>query len=287
MYNYHIKPFILLVFTVFVWGSCKSKSSHNTLSNTTTTSAKTAPTEEAQQLIKKFGPIINGVWVKQDYIDKVIKTKSPFEAMDLAIGLTTFKVSLDSIRGDSLVAHGGWDNHEGADMKIKFHSGKRASTILLNGSELGYEIHGRDTMLILYKTKTDDVPTTMYIRVLKRPFKHDGDLDDGLVYLMNKGLVAGKYFVIDSLGKKADVVLSPFGKITGLSSFKSYMIDYDLGGEPMNNLDGFTFDIYTKHQQSYTFKIMADTLSLYETRPNADSTLLLVDKLKYKLIRKR
>jgi hypothetical protein len=277
MNNYQIMPFTLLSFVVFALVSCKSKSSQPP--NNSTQSQ-----DQTKNLIKEFASIINGSWVKKDYIDSVIKTKSTISAIDLAQGLTTISINKDSVRDDSLVIGTGWNNHEGGNGVIKFHSGKKASTILLNGSDLGYEINGKDTLLVLYKMKGNGYLTTKYIKAMTEASEED--LSAGMSYLINKGIIAGTYSVVDKGGYKS-VVFDPYGKVIGLSGFKTYSINYDLGIEPMTNLDEISFDTYTKHQASYTFKMIADTLSFYETLPNVDSTKLLVGKLKYKLIRKR
>jgi 6-phosphogluconate dehydrogenase len=54
---------------------------------------------------------------------------------------------------------------------------------------------------------------------------------------------------------------------------------------PENNLDEILFDWNTKNQKSFTFKFSKDTLNIYETREDADSINLIVDKLKYKLVK--
>jgi len=89
----------------------------------------------------------------------------------------------------------------------------------------------------------------------------------------------------DSLGVVSKINFDPHEKVKGFFDFKTYHINIDLNSDVMDNLDEIAFDGFTKHYISYSFKIDADTLKIYDTRPNADSTELVLDKLKYKLVR--
>lgn len=271
---------LLLILSVFI--ACKSKNSstdkdsiiNNTYSN-----------KQSAELLQKFKPVIQGVWVKKDYIDKVIQTKSPLAAEDLASGLTTMYIQTDSLKGDSLMVNAGWNNHEGSDLTLKFKPGKTSETILLGNFDLGFSIKNGDTSIVLYgyNKEKNEYTTTWYVKALNKQ-KY---LGDGLDYLINKALIAGTYKMTDSLGKNDIVIFTALGNVSGFGNLKTYSILNDLGGEPMNNLDDIAFEAPGKTRKNYTFKIIADTLSLYDTKANADSTELLVDKLRYKLVKQK
>jgi hypothetical protein len=55
----------------------------------------------------------------------------------------------------------------------------------------------------------------------------------------------------------------------------------------MNNLDEIVFYFLGNNNTGYSFKINADTLSLYDTHPNADSTLSILGKRIYKLVKQK
>ncbi|MDP9081619.1 MAG: hypothetical protein M3O71_29760 [Bacteroidota bacterium] len=274
------KLILLLIISAFI--ACKSKNSstdkdsiiNNTYSN-----------KQSAELIQKFKPIIQGVWVKKDYIDKVVATKSPMTAADLASGLTTMYIETDSLKGDSMKVDAGWNNHEGSDLTLKFKPGKTSETILLGDFDLGYSIKNGDTSIVLYgydKEKNEHT-TTWYVKA----FNKQKNLGDGMGYLINKGLIAGTYKMTDSIGKSSTVTFTALGKVSGFENLKTYSIQNDLGGEPMNNLDNIMFDMDLKTRKDFTFKFNADTLSFYDTKANGDSTELLVDKLRYKFVRQK
>lgn len=273
--------FVALITTLFL--SCKS--------NTKTKSESTAinPAEiETGNLIRKFKPIIGGSWVKSDYIDKVIKTQSPLVAADLATGLTVLVIDTQSVKGDSLITSAGWGNHEGGNLVLKFTPGKTKRTIKLGNFDLGYYIRFRndDTTLVLYdyNPEKNTTTTTRYIKALNKKTK---DLGDGMDYLVNKALIAGKYTATDSSGTQRNVSFTDRGGVSGLLNFLTYNIQNDFNGGPMTNLDEIIFDLYSPQQKRYTFKIARDTLKLYDIYANADSTLAVVGKLKYKLVRRK
>lgn len=112
-------------------------------------------------------------------------------------------------------------------------------------------------------------------------------MPSALDYFINQGLVTGKYWSTDSTGKKTNVEFLTDGKVKGFAQFVNYSIFNDLNIEPMTNIDEIFFDDGKKARKSYTFKITGDTLRLYSTKPNADSSLLEIEKLRYTLIRQR
>lgn len=53
-------------------------------------------------------------------------------------------------------------------------------------------------------------------------------------------------------------------------------------------MDEIWFDFFDEHKRkSYAYKIDADTIKLYDTSLNSDSTEMLLGKLKYKLIKQK
>jgi hypothetical protein len=274
--------FALLILSAFV--ACKSS---NKPSDKDSVVNNNYQSHQSAALIKKFKPIVQGVWVKTSYIDKVVKTKSPAEAEDQATGLTTMYIETNNLKGDSIVVEVGWGNHEGGEITLKFSPGKTRETISFGSFDLGYSVKNGDTSIVLfeYDKEKNEHTTTWYTKALNK----QSDLGDGMDYLINKGLFAGKYKLADSLGNNGSVVFTDRGKVSGLANFTSYFINDDVGGEPMNNLDHIIFDRFSKtsKSKSYSFKFVKDTLHLYSTKANSDSTELLVDKLIYKLVKQK
>lgn len=272
-----MKNFIYSLFIVGVCFSCKSNST--TQSNDSTAVVNVAD-DDSKELIEKFKPIIQGVWVKKDYIEKVNQTKSPLAAANLTNGITTMYINTDKIVGDSLTFTVGYGNHEGGELTFKFKGKKMKS----DHYEINYAVNGKDTVLSLNYTENGKNIRTEYIKALNK--QPDDNLGFGMDLLINKGLAVGSYHLTDG-PMQQDIIFEADGKVKGFFNFNSYYIDIDLNNDPMTNLDEIGFDIMSKHHVRFNFKINKDTLNLYETRPNADSTELIVGNLKYQLVRKK
>lgn len=239
----------------------------------------------AQELINRFGPVLNGVWVKADYIEKIKATKSPLAANDMANGITTMVIHMDSLKSDKLIAAAGYGNHEGGDATIIFKPGKASSTILLNGDDLSYKVENGDTVLYLEQTLSQNQKKVM-VKYIKSPIKHSEYLGTGIDFMVNKALVAGDYTAINKPGQI--IKFTEDGQLSGLENFKTYRINIDLNSDIMDNLDEIEL-IVDKHRPTthYAYKIKADTLKLYEMHANEDSSAMIMDKVKYTLVRKK
>src|SRR5437868_1891085 len=144
--------------------SCKS----NTKQKAQDTVKSQSVNNQAEALIKKDLSIMQGVWVKQDYIDKIAKTRSVLSAMDKAFDLITIYIDKNNVKGDSLVAPTG-NSHEGSQITIHLQKGTTPESIkVFEGGEVGYSFEHGDTILFL--TRFDDSKkksiTTKYIRAL-------------------------------------------------------------------------------------------------------------------------
>ncbi|GAA4332501.1 hypothetical protein GCM10023149_38810 [Mucilaginibacter gynuensis] len=277
-----MKKLIYALLIVILYASCQSK----TTQQDDDTSKIVAPVANAApELINTFKPIINGIWIKKDYIDKISKTKSPYAAKDLAEGITGMEIKVGSIKDDSLMVLVGWNNHDAGEMPLKFRKGKRPFTILLGGNDFGYEIKGKDTLLVLYYAEGNVNQT---IKFIKAPnLSPDAGLQPGLDKLVNQVIITGTYILNDSLNVHNKVHFTTDGKVNGLSNFELYNLQTDFNSGPMNNMDEIAFDEYKKNQANFIFLINRDTLNIYETLANADSSELVLGTLKYKLVRKQ
>jgi len=268
--------------------SCKS----NTKQKAQDTVKSQSVNNQDEALIKKFKPIIQGVWVKKDYIDKVIKTKSPLAAIDECRGITVMYINTDQIKGDSLQFIAGYFNHDSGDVTIRFRAGEKPSTILFNDKDLSYSIENGDTTMTIfqYENREKALVKAKFIKVLNR--EPNDDLGYGMDYAINKGVFSGNYSLTDSAGRVSKINFTNDGKVSGFFNFSEYNIDFDLNNEPMDNLDMIFFRDKKRTAKNvshgdYSFKFSADTLSLYDTHPNADSTELILGKRIYKLVKQK
>ncbi|MGZ3765400.1 MAG: hypothetical protein ACXVA2_12095 [Mucilaginibacter sp.] len=264
--------------------SCKSNTKH---ADNDSASAAKPGVDQTADLIQKFKPIVQGVWVKKDYIDKVVQSKSIAFADDKKNGITTMYINTDSIHGDSIVLLAGYYNHDSGNVVVKFKQGKSPSTIQFNGQDLSYTIKNGDTSISVsqYDEQKKQFFKTTFIRVLKR--QPENNLGYGMSYAINKGIITGNYLLTDTTGATSKVVFTNDGKVSGFLDFTKYEINFDLNNEPMDNLDEIGFDRHLKTHASFSYKINNDTLSLYDAHANADSTELVLGKRIYKLVKQK
>jgi len=266
---------------IIMLSACKGNKTDNTK-----TQAQN-PTTKA--LINRFAPIIQGVWVKVDYLDKIIRSKSPVASRDLAWGITTLIIDTQSIDGDSLLAGASFNNHEGGSVVIKFKSGKSISSICAGKGDLSFNIANGDTTLIYIEQNADTHKNIVskYRRALIKPRSADDDAAYGLDYLVNKALFAGNYVYNNSAGQQPIVTFTNDFRVKGLEGFKTFLPLIDMSTGPMNNLDNIIFDETGDNSKTFIFKIDADTLKLYNMYANADSSKQVLGPLKYKLVKKK
>lgn len=273
--------------------SCKSNSKQSVGDTTSNNSL----TDSTQKLIAQFKPFIQGVWVKSDYIDAVSKTKSPYKSSDKLGGVASVFIDFPVEKADSIHIGYSLNNHEGSEFTLYFKTGQMPTSLKIglpdydsksNFYELGYAITNKDTSLILYHYNKANqiIDKTRYTRVAAKAI--DGsDAAWGIQYITNKKIITGNYMMADSTGSVSKCAFTNEGNVSGFPDFKSYWVNTDFEAGPENNLDEIFFDLYSKQQKSYAYKILLDTLKLYDVIANADSTEDVVGKLRYTLVRKK
>jgi hypothetical protein len=266
--------YLLLFTSIFL--SCKNKNGDT--DQDTTNNGK--PLDQSQALLHQFKPLINGVWVKKDYIKKVKKSKSPLEAVEKSTGITIMYIDTAQIKGDSLKVPVILNNHEGTSVSLSFQPGKNTTTVMLGKDELSYKAK-RDTTLIIYHYNPDTKETDVaqYIKTMgKQPA---GSLAAGMSIAINKAILSGKYEGTDASGKKIYATFTDDGRVTGLPGLTTYYIQNDLIADPEHSHDQIIFNLNGKDQKSYSFIIHKKTLSLYDNEEQVKS-----NKPSYSLKRK-
>jgi hypothetical protein len=276
-----MKKIITLSLTIAFLAACSSSKNSQTANASAGT---TVPNGQTTALIKKFKPIIQGYWIRKDYIQTIIQTKSPLAAERLTEAAEV-EINTDEIKSDSIVCSTG-DNHDGSYATLKFIRGKKPSTITFNGQDLSYSTKNGDTTLNLgfYDNAQKGFTFYTYVRAFKQPAH---DFADNLEEYLDNILVTGDYSLLDSTRSTQKVHFDKNGGITGFLDLDKYFINYDLNSDVNDNLDGIYFKGPNKEQMNFTFKISADTLKFYDTRENADSTKLLIRGLKYQFVRQK
>ena len=245
----------LLILSVFI--SCKNKSDDNDQD----TNGK--PLDQSQALIHQFKPLINGVWIKKDYIKKIKKSKSPLEAIEKATGITIMYIDTATLKGDSIAVPVVLNNHEGRNVSLSFEPGKNTTTVMLGKDELSYKLK-KDTTLIIYHYNPDTRETDIaqYIKAMdKQPA---GGLTTGMSTAINNVILSGKYEGTDASGKKVNPTFTDDGKVTGLPGLTTYFVQSDFVADPEHSHDEIIFNMNSKDQKQYSFIINKKTLSLYD-----------------------
>ena len=234
--------------------------------------------------------------MKSDYINDVEKTRSPYESHYKLKGVASIAIALPNDKGDSARIGYSLNNHEGSDFVIYFKTGQMSTSlktslpdydIKTNFYELGYKVKNQDTTLIFYHyNKHREIINAVKFTKVLNSLPLD-DMGYGIEYVTDEKLISGKYSTVDSTGNSFKIEFNSEGKVTGFLDFKTYYINTDFEAGPENNLDEIDFDVSTPKQKSYTFKFNVDTIDLYDIDHNADSTLLMTGKLKYKLVRQK
>jgi hypothetical protein len=273
-----MKKFIcpLLILSIFL--SCKS----NPGDNDQDTDGAGKPLDQSQALIHQFKPLINGVWVKKDYIKKVKKSKSPLEAVDKGIGVTIMYIDTAQLRGDSISVPVVLNNHEGTSTTLNFQPGKNTTTVEFGNDELSYKLKNGDTTLIIYHydTQTKETATAQYIKAsTKNP---EGGLAASMSMAINKAILSGTYEGTDASGKKINALFTDDGKVSGLPGLTTYYVQNDLIADPEHSHDEIIFNLKKKDQKPYSFIINKKTLTLYNNAEQVKS-----NKPSYTLKRKR
>lgn len=244
---------------------------------------------------EEFVPIINGTWVAADYLEEILKTKSPKAAFAQAEGLVAMEINTAEILGDSLVVAGSWNNHEGYLYSIYFKQGQDEKSLVTThvyndyGTdfyELSYKVvNNKDTQLLFKRYSADKKlkEERSYIKVTG-PLSADSE-PYGLQYMVNKVLFSGKYTATDESGVTTEIELTDDGMVKGFGTHKTYYVYTDFMTGDFTNLDEMSFDAFTKEQKPYVFEFSADRVKLYQALQNDERTLLVKGGLKYVLIK--
>jgi hypothetical protein len=171
--------------------------------------------DQSAEMLQQFRPVIHGVWVKKNYIKKVLKTKSPLEAIDRVEGVTTFVVDTTQIKGDKLNVPVSWNNHKAGELTLRFQPGKNTTTIMLGDDELSYTVKRNDTTLIIYhyNDKKHETTSDKYIKAFSK--LPPAGISYPMSYLINEGMMSGRYEGTDAAGKKFNIVFTNDGRVSG------------------------------------------------------------------------
>jgi hypothetical protein len=235
--------------------------------------------------------ILPGVWVPDEYIQRIESTRSPYKSSDVLKGVATMIIECDSSTTDSVIIGASWNNHEGYNFTVYFDSTNYLLTsipdydVKSNTYRLGYDITNRDTFLILSHFNMDNsMLDQKKFRRVALDQKSDG-ADWGLTYIINTRLFSGQYRMLDST-KSGQISFSTAGHLKNFKSYKGYRVLTDfLGGPP--DFDNICFEKSDSKYDCFSFKFSGDTLTLFELIPTGEYDFEKVGDTKYTLVRAR
>ena len=257
-----------------------------------------SPSNQSNAFIKKFKPLIQGVWVKKDYIDMLSKNRSPYTSFKGLQGIAEFEIHLPDVADSTNIGYS-LNNHEGAEFVLFFKSGQKPNSLKTSlpdyktkGDfyELGYNVTtGKDTTIVFYhySQRKQIIDSSLYVKVAQKA-DDSADAGWGVDYITNKKLIIGSYLGTDSTSSSLKIEFKSNGKLDGFHNFKNYLISTDFEAGPANNLDQIgIYESDFMKAKWYSFKFDKDTLNLYDMYSNTDSTLLFVGKRIYKLVKQK
>lgn len=238
-------------------------------------------------LKQSFLPIIRGTWVESGYMEDIAETKSPLKSSDKLTSMVVMIIP-GAAGGDSV--HVPYANiHEGSEFILYFRPGLAPNSLATSSMhidkpsriEVGYEIAGEDTTLLIYKYEKNKLIGT--IEYFKVQTYTGNELAAGFDYALNQRLFAGNYIFTDNAGAATKVRFNNNGSMTGLAGFKFYYVFTDLEGTEKE--DEISFDADTKNRTDYVFEIRGDTVKLYNALKGGEEEPVGRGWLVYQLIR--
>ena len=266
-----MKRFVPLIISAVLFCSCNNNQQ-----------SADKPLNQGPELVQQFKPLINGTWVKKDYIKKVKKSKSPLEAVERGVGITVFQIDTAKMKGDSIPVAAIVNNHGGTNVILKFEAGRNTTTIVFGNDELSYKLKNSDTTLIIYHydNSTRETNSAQYIKAPAQA--KSGDLAAAMNMMVNQAILTGNYQGTDATGKAINARFTDDGKVSGLPGLNTYFVQNDHIANPQHSHDEIIFNMNAAGQKSYSFIITKKTLYLYD-----DAEHIKSNKPSYTLKRKR
>jgi hypothetical protein len=255
-------------------------------------SFRTKEDNDIQENIFVINRILNGVWVREDYINSLRVNKSPSKASEFLKEEVSLIFDTASLNIDTLEIGVSFNNHEGGNyfLPIKDFKGNKARIYApeqtKSNKEIEFSITEKDTFLFLTKfSKTGKIISkTKFVRVLSNVELINNDLGFGIEYITNVLVIEGEYLLIDSLDNiiSRNINFNKVGSISGWEGINRYnlLTDFVEFEEKMKDdiiiLSG-NRNVQKKNEFKYQF--INDTIMIY-TRSNQSNKNLV-----YKLVK--
>src|SRR5882757_5493025 len=122
-----MKPLFFLLFAACILFSCRSNK--QPAAKDAILSKSVSHKDSVQMLAKRFSQFMDGFWVKKEYVEDLVKTKSPLASSYKADGITALNIDMQKVAGDSVIIGSGLSNHEGGILIVKLQTGQNARAL--------------------------------------------------------------------------------------------------------------------------------------------------------------
>ncbi|MES2703254.1 MAG: hypothetical protein V4649_11470 [Bacteroidota bacterium] len=182
-------------------------------------------------------PYLYGEWAREDYLEDLKKTKSPYKSSRLLNGVVYMYIDTTKPHTDSMEIGASWNNHEGYTFYLYPNKGTTNHSFLISHPdyddstsryELAYVPGNKSRYLTLYHYNKSNAVIDS-VRFVSVPAN---TALEPLQYIVNDILIAGSYKCFDSLNRVTTVKFSSEGKISGVANYTDYLIATDFNGGP-------------------------------------------------------
>lgn len=293
-----MKITFLIAISLFLFSSCQEK-------KLAESNPESKDLEERQNSnkteLENLSENLKGVWLPEDYVQKLKQTKSAFLASSAIPDIAELQIDTKNIRNDSLYITSSLNNHEGYGFKI-WITNENGQKVLKTDvrdwekeksvSEFKYQIGPDTTITILKKDKKGKTLSTINFKRIRDSKYINEAGGQGFDFLARKNILNGEYHLSGAKGNAiGNVKFNPeTEKIIGFK-YKFYDLQTDFGTGPEYKGDVVYFlhtpDEYS-NSESFAIKVKNDTLQLWTTEEDStDYSKLKLKDLQYLLIKKK
>jgi hypothetical protein len=228
---------------------------------------------------KKLLSIIHGGWVKQEYVDSIIKTKSPYRSGKQYLSNVELIIDTTNIIGDTIMNPGCSSNGKESyyfRIVLKHDSLNNPIMQMLYNHNymnmdffLEYSISSGDTILYMIKKDLNSgeiKSKTRYKRVYNNPPENNYSIDPTTIFL-NRTLIAGKYKLYNAKNKliSNQVEFKKEGKVEGFPGCENFYLESYYGNAGNNNYN-FDYIVLSPSEKRSAFRwtLEKDVFKFYE-----------------------
>lgn len=229
--------------------------------------------------------IIRGGWINEEYISALKKYRSPMDAASFGLPEQQMAFDISDLHGDTLINFGGrYFYHEGECFELVFYkkaAGQTGMRINENRNyiskplELGYEISGTDTVLLLTISGNEN-KTLRFQRVFSEFAEKDELYLPAIELYINRNYFAGEW-----KNGNQKMQLTEYGQVRNFNHYKRYSVNYS-DAYPKSRPDEITFYNDTA-AVTYAYSLKEGNLKLYELFESEDGMQMERGKLVYVL----